>query len=212
VKAFKRAFKALLLTVLAYLLQVCAMPHLMIQGVVGSVAFAVLAILVVSCGKKYAFCASCLIGAMMESMMGNVPSLYVIAYPAITMLCAQRFADMTDRQLERRRLLQERQQVRLSQRAGKKRWWHAITLRSRDRDLPAALRIPLCAGVMDGMMNIVLAVYMYLIGEDLGLIHITRLAGACLYTVGLAAALMVPCRYVLGMYRKRKRGPGGEAK
>ena len=110
-KSLKRGLKALVITFLAYLVQVCVMPYLPINGVSGSVVFAVIAVFTVSCGKKYAFCSSCLIGMMMETMLSNVPGLYVIAYPAITMLCAQTFADMTDRQLERRRLAYERRQV-----------------------------------------------------------------------------------------------------
>ena len=77
----KKGGKALLLTVLAYLLQVCVMQHLAIGGIIPSMLFAMLAILIVSCGKKYAFCASCITGMLMESMVSNVAALYVIAYP-----------------------------------------------------------------------------------------------------------------------------------
>ena len=173
---------------------------------------AVLAVIVVTCGKKYAFCASCIIGMMMECMLSNsnVPSLYVIAYPAITMLCAQTFADMTDRQLEQRRLAYERRQVRISQGQGRKHWWYSFMLRYRDADLPPVIRIPLCAGEMDFFLNLVLIAYMYLIGEVVTLIHVYRLAGSILYTMGLAAALMLPCRKLLGMYPRAKRVQGGE--
>ena len=78
-KSLKRALKALILTLLAYLAQACVMKYLTFQGIHGSVVFAVLAIIIVSCGKKYAFCASCLIGMMMECMLASVPALYVIA-------------------------------------------------------------------------------------------------------------------------------------
>ena len=211
-KPLKRALKVLLLTIAAYLAQVCVMRYFMVRSVVGSVVFAVLAIIVVSCGKKYAFCSSCIIGMMMECMMANsnVPSLYVIAYPAITMLFAQTFADMTDRQLEQRRLVYERRQVRISQGRGKKHWWYSFMLRYRDADLPPVIRIPLCAGEMDFFLNLVLIAYMYLIGEEVTLIHVYRLAGSILYTMGLAAALMLPCRKLLGMYPRAKRVQGGE--
>ena len=211
-KALKRALKVLLLTVAAYLAQVCIMRYFPVRSVIGSVIFAVLAIIVVTCGKKYAFCASCIIGMMMECMMANsnVPSLYVIAYPAITMLCAQTFADMTDRQIEQRRLAYERRQVRISQGHGKKHWWYSFVLSYRDTDLPPFLRIPLCAGEMDAFLNLVLIAYMYLIGEELTLIHLYRLVGSVLYTMGLAVALMYPCRKLLGMYPRRRRAQGGE--
>ena len=58
-KPLKRALKVLLLTVAAYLVQVCVMRYFAVRSVVGSVIFAVLAVIVVTCGKKYAFCASC---------------------------------------------------------------------------------------------------------------------------------------------------------
>lgn len=209
-KAFKRALKALIVTLLAYLIQVCAMKHLTFQGIHGSVIFAALSIIVVSCGKKYAFCASCLTGMMMECMASSVPALYVIAYPAITMFMAQGFADMSDRQLERRRVIIEGRQTRISEGKGKDHWWDHFLLRYRDSDLPPIVRIPLCAALMDFLMNTVLAVYMYLIGEDLTLMHVWRILVSMIYTLLLALILMVPLRYVLGMYRKRKPREGGE--
>ena len=157
-KSLKRGIKALILTVLAYLIQTCVMNHLTIRGVSGSVIFAVIAVLTVSCGKKYAFCASCLIGVMVESMLSNVPGLYVIAYPVIAMLSAQAFADRTDRQLEQRRMRIENRKARLSERGAKEPWWQKALHPALEGDLPAHLRIPLCAGLMDLLLNIVLSV------------------------------------------------------
>lgn len=208
-KEMKRALKALAITIAAYLIQACVMHYLAFRGIVGSVIFASLSILIVSCGKKYAFCASCLLGMIMESMMGNVKALYVIAYPVITMLCAQYFADMTDRQLERRRVIIESRQVRISEGRGKKHWWQRFMLRYRDSDLPPIVRIPLCAGIMDLLLNITLNAYLYLIGEDLTVTQAFRALGSMAYTMALALALMVPFRAFLGMYRRRKRQEGG---
>ncbi len=209
-KPLKRALKALIVTLLAYLFQACAMKYLTVRGIQGSVVFAVLAIIIVSCGKKYAFCASCLIGMMTECMVSSVPALYVIAYPVITMFAAQSFADMSDRQLERRRVIIESRQVRISEGKGKDHWWDHFMLRYRDSDLPPMVRIPLCAGLMDFLFNTVLAVYMYLIGEELTLLHAGRILGSTVYTAALSLILMVPLRWVLGMYRKRKPREGGE--
>ena len=208
-KEMKRALKALAITVMAYLLQTCVMHYLAVQGIVGSVIFAALSILIVSCGKKYAFCASCIIGMITESMVGNVKALYVIAYPVITMLCAQYFADMTDRQLERRRVIIESRQVRISEGKGKKHWWQRFMLRYRDSDLPPVVRIPLCAGIMDLMLNVTMNAYLYLIGEELTSAQFFRAVGSLVYTMALALALMVPFRAVLGMYRRKKRQEGG---
>ncbi len=209
-KALKRALKALIVTLLAYLTQACVMKYLTFQGIHGSVIFAVLSIIIVSCGKKYAFCASCLIGMMMECMLSSVPALYAIAFPVITMFAAQTFADMSDRQLERRRVIIESRQVRISEGKGKDHWWQHFMLRYRDSDLPPAVRIPLCAALMDVLLNAVLCAYMYLIGEEITLLHLGRILISMLYTVALALILTVPLRYVLGMYRKRKPREGGE--
>ncbi len=209
-KALKRALKALIVTLLAYLTQACVMKYLTFQGIHGSVVFAALSIIIVSCGKKYAFCASCLTGMMMECMLSSVPALYVIAFPVITMFAAQTFADMSDRQLERRRVIIESRQVRISEGKGKDHWWQHFMLRYRDSDLPPAVRIPLCAALMDVLLNAVLCAYMYLIGEEITLLHLGRILISMLYTAALALILMAPLRYVLGMYRKRKPREGGE--
>ncbi len=206
-KSLKRGLKALIITFLAYLIQACVMCHLTIRGVTGSVLFAVIAVFTVSCGKKYAFCASCMIGLMMESMLAlaNVPGLYVIAYPVIAMLFAQAFADKTERQLERRRVIIEDYKAKLSEKGGKEHWWQRLMHSQRDGDLPAHLRIPLCAGLMDLTLNVAMCVYMYLIGEEIGLIHLARITISVLYTVGIAVVVMVPLRYILRMYRWRMR-------
>ena len=221
-KSLKRGLKALLITALAYLIQVCVLRHLPVAGVTGSVIFAALAVLTVSCGKKYAFCSSCLTGMVMECMLSPVPALYAIAYPVIAMLfemncpalhCtrAQMFADMSDRQLERRRMLNENRRSRLAETGAKEHWWSRFFLQYREGNLPAHLRIPLCAAVMDLMLNVVMCVYMYLIGQDIGFLHIARIFASVAYTSALAVVIMVPLRFFLGMYPKRRKvDKGGE--
>ncbi len=213
-KELKKGLKALLITVLAYLIQVCVMEHLAIggdAGITGSVLFAAIAILTVSCGKKYAFCASCIIGMLMESMLSVVQGLYVIAYPVIAMLAAQFFADMSDRQRERRRMLNDGRRSRRGEQSVRIRWWTKLIHYQREGDLPAHLRIPLCAAFMDLILNIVMIAYMYLIGIDLSFTHLARALVSVLYTAALSILLMIPARYFLGMYRRRKkRDKGGE--
>ena len=210
-KSLKRGLKALLITALAYLIQVCVLRHLPVAGVTGSVIFAALAVLTVSCGKKYAFCSSCLTGMVMECMLSPVPALYAIAYPVIAMLGAQMFADMSDRQLERRRMLNENRRSRLAETGAKEHWWSRFFLQYREGNLPAHLRIPLCAAVMDLMLNAVMCVYMYLIGQDIGFLHIARIFASVAYTSALAVVIMVPLRFFLGMYPKRRKvDKGGE--
>lgn len=189
-----KGLKVLLLTFAAYLIQACVMQYLSIAGVVGSVLFAWLAILTVSCGKKYTFCASCLIGILMESMLANVKGMYVIVYPAIAMLCAQIFADMSDSQRQKR------------QQRAKKRF------RLPENDLPVVVRIPCCAAMMDLILSIVLCAYLYLIGVEITFLHVQRVVLSALYTGALALLLMKPLRRILGMARRKPAPiPGGEA-
>ena len=64
---------------------------------------------------------------------------------------------------------------------------------------------------MDLTLNLVMCVYMYLIGEELAVIHLARILISVLYTVGIAVVMMVPLRYLLNMYRwQAKRKQGGE--
>ena len=194
---------------MAYLLQACVMQYFAIGGITGSVIFAALAILTVSLGKKYTFCASCVIGMLMESMLSNVPGMYIIAYPVIAMICAQFFADMSDRQRERRRMINDMRRSRRGDN-GIKRLLHRFSGANRDGDLPAHLRIVLCAGLMDLILNIVLVAYMYLIGVDLSFSHFGRAFASVIYTMALTALLMVPVRSFLGMYPRRRRRKGGD--
>lgn len=192
-REIKKGLKVLLLTLAAYLIQACAMQYLSVSGVTGSVLFAWLSILTVSYGKKYGFCASCIIGILMECMLSNVEALYVIAYPVITMMGAQLFADMSDRQRERRRMMN-------------------TTGKIRETDLPAFIRIPCYAALMDFILGVVLCAYMYLIGVDIAFSHAVRVLFSCIYTSALALVTMVPLRMFLGMYPKRgkARAQGGE--
>lgn len=187
VKELKKGLKVLFLTLFSYLFQVCAMQYLEIGSVTANLPFVTLAVFVVSLGKKYAFCASCIIGMLMESMLSNVPAMYAIAYPVITMICAQLFADLSDRQRERR----------ITSHEGK-----GMFSRLQQKEMPSLMRIPLCAAVMDLIWHIVMCVYMYLIGVEIGFLHISRLLSGVLYTGCLTLALMLPMRWFLGMYHR----------
>lgn len=189
-KELIKGLKVLFLTLFAYLFQACAMHYFAAGGVTASLPFVVLAVFVVSLGKKYAFCASCIIGICAECMLANIPALYLLAYPVITMLCAQLFADLTERQRERR----------LNDHKGKN-----IFSRLRQKEMPALMRIPLCALLMDLIWHTVMCVYMYLIGVELDFGHFSRLFRAVLYTGVLTILLMLPLRAFLGMYRRPRR-------
>lgn len=188
-RELKKGLKVLLLTLAAYLLQACVMQYLSIGGVTPNLLFVWLAVLTVSYGKKYTFCASCLLGILMESMLSSVKGLYLISYPAIAMLCAQFFADMSESQRQKR--------------FEKHRKNHAV----RESDLPVIIRIPCCAAVMELILSVVLCAYLYLIGVEITIQHVMRVLLSALLTGALALLLMHPVRTLLGMHPRREKAP-----
>ncbi len=179
---FKKFLAAVPGAFLAYLIQATVMNYLPVGGVSGSILFAYLAVILVSCGKKSVFIASSIIGILMESMLSMVDSLYIICYPLLTMLWAQVFCDMTDRQRERREMLHPNR---------------------RQEDLPVFVRIPLSAVCMCLSMQVVNLGYVYLIGNSITAIHISRALIQTLYTAALSLIIALPVRMALGMYKKR---------
>lgn len=184
----RNVFKATLLTLLAYLLQVCAMPYLKIDGVIGNLTAVCIAILTVSLGKKYAFGASCMIGILMDVMTSSISGLYAVLYPVVSMVFAMVFADMSD----------ERREIRRN--------------RNKDsRDMNPHLRILLNAMCICLALEAILLTYTTLSGTQLTARHIVRVLLAVLYTGTLALIFMWPIRAWLGMYGGRvERATYGE--
>lgn len=182
----RKLIRAFVVTLLFYLLQVCAMQHLKIYGVVGNLPAVAIAILTVSYGKKYAFGASCLIGILLEAMTASVGGLYVVVYPVVSMLFAQLFADMSDEKRERRMLRQS-------------------DSKKVQGDRNPHVRIPLNAMCIAAGLEFIFLLYVTLSGADLTLRLIARALVTVLYTGALAVLLMVPVRMFLGMYGGRVR-------
>ena len=190
-----KGLKVLFLTLFAYLFQACAMQYLTFGSVAASIPFVTLAVFTVSLGKKYTFCASCIIGIFTECMLSNIPVMYLVAYPIIAMLCAQAFADKSERQREKQL------EKKMNRKTGKGR---PLFSRWGQRDLPAHVRIPLCAMMMDLIWHVVMCIYMYLIGVDITGTHFSRMFYGVMYTGAAAVVLMIPMRLFLGMYKRKK--------
>ncbi|MBQ4437063.1 MAG: hypothetical protein IJJ80_04060 [Clostridia bacterium] len=212
-KQLVRPLRVLVLTFVSYLLEVCVMQHLYIGPVTANACLAGIAVITVSYGKKAAFCSGCIIGILMECMLANVPVLYLLSYPIITMLCAQWFADLSDRQRERRKLAvaMDRQNREVTR-------FHALYTAKlirvlkrvvqffrRDENMNPYLRIPLCALTMALMFNTVLAVYGYISDFGLDSGHIFRALASSLYTTALALVLMLPYRAFLKLIGRGSR-------
>ena len=178
----RKVILSFLLTLLAYLFQVCAMQHLKVFGVAGNLLAVIIAILTVSYGKKYAFGASCIAGILLEAMTSSVGGMYVVLYPVFGMLFAQVFADMSDEKREKRML-------RMSGNDKKIRG-----------DLNPHLRIPLDAVCIAAGLEFVFLIYVTLAGTELSYRLLLRAFICIMYTGLLAVVLMVPVRMMLHMY------------
>ena len=211
-KQFIRPLRVIILTLVSYLLDVCVMRHFYIGSVTANVCLAGIAIITVSYGKKAAFCAGCIIGILMECMLASVPVLYLLSYPIITMLCAQWFADLSDRQRERRKLAiamdrQGREETRFhALYTGKivKAFKRIIQFFRRDENMNPYLRIPLCALTEAVIFNAVQMVYGYISGFGLDSGHFIRAAASCVYTAAAAIVLMLPYRAFLKLLGRRR--------
>ncbi len=209
---WKRPLKVILLTLLSYLIDVCLMPRLAVNGITGSASFAAIAVITVSYGRKAAFCSGAIIGILMETMLSSVPILYLVSYPIITMLCAQWYADLTDRQRERRKLARAGQEQpvmngRFSALLVKRLLSVVDVLRTmfrREENLNPYLRIPLCAMTASLIMNTVFLTYGYASGFGLDWTHLMRAAFSVLYTVVIALVMTIPYRWCLGLIGRRR--------
>lgn len=216
---WKRPLKVILLTFLSYLIDVCLMPRLAVNGISGSASFAAIAVITVSYGRKAAFCSGAIIGILMETMLSSVPILYLVSYPIITMLCAQWYADLTDRQRERRKLARAGQEQpvmngRFTAMLVKRLMSVVDVLRTmfrREENLNPYLRIPLCAMTASLIMNIVFLTYGYASGFGLDWTHLMRAAFSVLYTVVIALVMTIPYRWYLGLIGRRRNRWRNEA-
>ena len=181
----RKVIKAGVLTLLFYLLQVCAMQHLKIYGVVGNLLAVNIAIATVSLGKKYAFGTSCVTGILLEAMTSSVGGLYVVLYPVLSMLFAQIFADMSDEKREKLLLRQ------------------SDTTKKIRGDLNPHLRIPLNAMCISAALEAVFLIYASLSSTEISMNLLVRAIVSVLYTGLLSVLLMFPARMYLRMYGGR---------
>lgn len=194
------------LVLLSYLIQVAVMPHLKIAGVVPNVMMVCVAVLTVSLGKKYAFASGAVFGILLDSLATNLETLNLVIYPALALLCAQIFADMSDikRELLRIRIAQrqaERGAANIT-RHYQRRHFKLTLRRMTADDMEPHLRILLNSLMLTALFEVVLMIYFALGGVSIGLPHLRRLMITLIYTA-LTCVLMFPARLFLGMYKRR---------
>jgi hypothetical protein len=176
----RRVLRAFLLIMVGYLCQVCIMPYLAIGSITPNLLFSLIAIVTVAYGRFYTFGVACMAGIIMEAMMGGLPNLYLIAYPAIGQLGSLIFADKSERKLE-----QERSQGKPGTNSDPK------------------LRTLLCALFDIAWFEMVHILFIYLNGVDLQWYNFGRAAGSIAYTTAITALTMLPTRWLLGMYSRK---------
>lgn len=183
-----------LLTLFAYLAQVSIMPYLQLSGTIGAnILCANIAIITVTCGKKYVFLTASVTGVLMECMLSSVALVYLLGYPVLSMLFAQAFADMSERR---------REEIRMR--------WSADNKKHFDLEKHPYLRIVLCAACLSLSLEIVLLAYNYLVGMGVDMQKILHALACTAYTAALTLVLMLPVRrFAFGI---RPQGPGFRAR
>ena len=210
-----KLLKVSALVLLSYLLQVNALPHLKVFDIVPNLLMVCIAILTVSYGKKYAFASGAVIGIILESAANNLSMVNLLLYPALGLLCAQIFADMSD-------IKRELLRIRIAQRQANKgtggvvnpyqrKRFHFDLHRKTANDMEAHIRILLNALTLTLMYEFVMLVYIAIAldGVYIGFHHFLRIFYTLVYT-GLTCLLMFPARAFLGMYHRRARTAMGD--
>lgn len=210
VYAVFKLLKVSALVLLSYLLQVNAMPHLKVFDIVPNLMMVCIAVLTVSYGKKYAFASGAVLGIILESAANNLSMVNLLLYPALGLLCAQIFADMSD-------IKRELLRIRIAQRQANKGTGGIVNPYQRKRfrldlhpttanDMNAHIRILLNALTLTLMYEVVMLVYIAIAldGVIIGFHHFLRIFNTLLYT-GITCLLMFPARAFLGMYHRRTR-------
>ena len=177
----KRALKFALLTLLCYLLQATVAAHIALWDIAPNLALAIIAVVTVGMGRKYAFIMSATTGYLLEIMLPMLDYMNMLLYPICAMLGALAFSDKSERKLEEERT------------AGKKA-----------RNLNPHLRTPLCALLSVAVLEAVNLIYIYLNGVSVDIGHILRALVDVGYTTVLAGVLQFPIRWWLGVYKLKK--------
>ncbi|MBO2517669.1 MAG: hypothetical protein CW338_10475 [Clostridiales bacterium] len=178
----RKVFACLLLSIFFFLFEVCVMSDLTIAGVNGYLLFAFLGVVIVSLGRKYAYCVSMFFGICLYCSVQSLGLLDLVMYPVCALLASLPFADRSEKKREQR----------------------ALDGKSGD-DLPAPFRILFSCAMMCAIYHTVCIAYSFLSNSVFTIGHIARALLSILYTEGLTVIIMFPCRAALGIYAQRRR-------
>ena len=177
----KKLLKAVVLTLLAFLLQTTLSSQITIGDVAPNIALAMVAVVTVGWGKKYTFAMSVTIGYLMEILLPALDYISLVLYPVAAMLASIFLADKSERKLE---------ELKASGRSTKQWNPHVRT------PLAALLSILVYEGVH--------LFYIFLNGVTIGSTQIGRFVISVVYTTLLCALLQFPMRKFMGVYKVKK--------
>jgi len=178
---FAKLWKVALLSLLAYLLQATFASHIALWDISPNIALALLSIVTVGLGRKYAFHMSLLIGYWFEIMMPTMDYISLIMYPVCAMLGALAFSDKSERKREEERSM------------GKSR-----------KTLDARWRGPLCTGLSLLVFEGFNLVYIYLSGVLIGGGQLFRSFINIAYSSAITGVFQFPIRQWLGIRKQNK--------
>ncbi len=203
-RSLSRLLRAAFLTLAFYLLQACVVPYLKVFGVMPNLLAVGVAVLTVSCGKKYAFAAGAAVGILLEAMAASISVFYALVYPSLALLWAQVFADMSDvrREMRRIRAAQRQAQGTVMQKKSLFRRAASLFRRASPEDLEPHLRIALNALALAFSYELIMIVYIALDGVAVSWNHVLRVLMTLVLTL-LGSVLMFPSRWFLRMYPAR---------
>ena len=171
---FRRYICLILIIVLGYLLEVCAIPYLTLFGVTPNLLYVLIGIVTVAYGKLRAFWVGLIYGLLMEIMLPSVTYLNLILYPVTTLFCSFAFADKPLKTLEYERAMNKK-----------------------SSDLPPWLRTVLCTALNVAAYEVVNVTYIYLGGSPLLLSHYLKAAGDVIFSSLLCLILLFPIRRMI---------------
>lgn len=169
------------LTFLCYLIQVCIMPELPVFSITGNILLACIAVIAIAYSPFFAYVAGAIAGILTETMLSPFDYLNLVLYPVLALLGAYALADKNERRLERER-----------------------TMGKRGENISPFIRTPLCAALMAMVKEVVHSLYVYLSGAPITFVSITRVLVSIIYTLVMAAIIMIPMRSLLGIRLRKK--------
>jgi len=165
-----------------YLVQMCVMPYIRIGGITPSIIFVTMSVVVVGFGRLRGFWTGAFFGILLEVMTPTVSILNLAYYTASSIIAGLIFADHSPQQLE---------YARAQGRSG--------------TNMNPLIRTPLCCALLTIGYDAVNIIKIYLSGNDLLWVHVSRALIDLVLTLVLCLIFMIPMRRLLRLRTPHSR-------